>query len=276
MRFKYTPEMLAFLQEGFKTMRVPALTIEFNKKFKLNKTQVQIHATLKNHSFRCGRPAGFAKGERSIFTPEQVAWLTDQYKVMARREITREFNNKYGTSFSVSAMTSSLKRYGIKSGRDGQFKKGNVPWTVGAKGKGIIKPNSGCFKKGIIPANLKPLGHERIDTQNGYILVKVAEPNPYTGAPTRYREKHQVVWEQHHGQIPSGHIITFIDGDPLNPDINNLECISKAENVRRNKLQYRKQPPELQPVVRTLAKVITRAHQLEKDHDNAIQTQKPQ
>ena len=46
--------------------------------------------------------------------------------------------------------------------------------------------------------------------------------------------KHRKVWEDHHGSIPKGHSIVFLDGDKTNYDISNLACLSKNEIARMN------------------------------------------
>lgn len=41
---------------------------------------------------------------------------------------------------------------------------------------------------------------------------------------------HRYIWRKHNGEIPKGHHIHHKDGDPLNNDIENLECISPAQH----------------------------------------------
>ncbi len=41
---------------------------------------------------------------------------------------------------------------------------------------------------------------------------------------------HRAVWEHHNGPIPDGYDIHHGDGNPLNNDIENLECIDRAEH----------------------------------------------
>ena len=39
--------------------------------------------------------------------------------------------------------------------------------------------------------------------------------------------EHRIVYEKHHGPIPSGYDVHHRDGDKLNNDISNLELLSK-------------------------------------------------
>lgn len=38
--------------------------------------------------------------------------------------------------------------------------------------------------------------------------------------------KHQLIWEKYNGPIPEGMVITFLDGNKQNFDINNLMAIT--------------------------------------------------
>mgnify|MGYP000680991074 CR=1 FL=1 len=44
---------------------------------------------------------------------------------------------------------------------------------------------------------------------------------------------HRLVWEQHNGTISKGKVIHHINGNTHDNRINNLSCITQAENVRR-------------------------------------------
>lgn len=45
---------------------------------------------------------------------------------------------------------------------------------------------------------------------------------------------HREIWRDHNGEIPDGHHIHHIDGDPTNNDIENLECVSPKEHAQRH------------------------------------------
>jgi hypothetical protein len=44
---------------------------------------------------------------------------------------------------------------------------------------------------------------------------------------------HRYVWEKEKGNIPVGYEIHHIDGDKSNNNLNNLECLSKADHTRK-------------------------------------------
>lgn len=61
----------------------------------------------------------------------------------------------------------------------------------------------------------------------------------YYGAGGDDRERgvawlHREVWRDHHGEIPEGHVVHHIDGDPSNNDIDNLELLTYAEHAERH------------------------------------------
>ena len=133
----------------------------------------------------------------------------------------------------------------LKKGNIGtQFPKGNVPWNKGKKGLQIGGEQT-QFKKGDKPANHKPVASERIDDE-GYTYIKIAEH-------TRWILKHRHIYEQHHGKLEPHMIVTFRDKNISNFDIENLEAITKVENMERNRIT--KYPKPIQDTIKTLNKL---------------------
>ena len=65
-----------------------------------------------------------------------------------------------------------------------------------------------------------------VSTEDGFPVIKVTAK--------RWMRLQRYIWEQHHGEIPKGMIVTFLDGDHSNMDIGNLALISPAENRKLN------------------------------------------
>jgi hypothetical protein len=55
-------------------------------------------------------------------------------------------------------------------------------------------------------------------------------------AKSKWIPLHQLIWQQAGGELKSGHVITFKDGNVNNVAIENLEQISRAELMRRNSI----------------------------------------
>jgi hypothetical protein len=254
-RVIYSDEQLAFLRAKCTKWAIGKLTAAFNARFGLAKTEGQIRATQKNHKIRGGR--GQKKGARSrkLFTARQAAFIARTYKNISVVELTAAVNEKFKLALEVSQLRSYVRNHGVTSGRTGCFVQGSLPWNTGTKDQGVCKANRGTFTKGNIPGNIKPLGDERICPKDGFILVKIKEANPYTGADTRYKHKHVVVWEREHGPVPEGYVVRLIDGDKTNCEPENLLLVTRAEHLRLNQLGVAAYPPELRPTVVAIAKL---------------------
>jgi len=110
-----------------------------------------------------------------------------------------------------------------------RFSKGNTPWNAGAKGIHLSAETE--FKKGRPSERRAEVGAVRIRKCKGDQLrafVKVSEPGGW-------RERAKVVWEQHHGAIPRGHVIHHKDRDTLNDEIGNLQSMTRAEHIEEHR-----------------------------------------
>ncbi len=234
-------------------MRIPELTAAFNTRFGTDKSEVAIKSALTNHDYTCGRPTGGVTGTYLIFSREQAAFIEENYTSLSQGELTAAVNETFGTEFTAGQIRSFVHNHGVKSGRTGRYENGHQSWNAGTKG--LTHRNRTTFKKGNVPPNRKPVGTERIDSKDGYILVKINETDPYTGFPTRYKLKHIVIWEQAHGPVPKGMAVIFRDGNKMNCVLENLALVTRAELLRLNQMGYAETPEELKPSVFALAKL---------------------
>lgn len=267
MKIRDTAEQLEFLRIAYQYLTIHSLTTAFNAVFAMDKTEVQIRETLKNHGIKSGHVPKFFADCRllRIYTPEQAQFLRDNYAGRSVAELTAIFNDNFRADMTEKQIKSFVHNRGITCGRSGRFKKGQQPWNAGTKGQGLTGANPGSFKKGSVPPNRKPLGSERIDSKDGYIYIKVAEPDPYTGFSSRYMQKHVHVWEQDHGPVPDGMVVVFRDGDKLNINPHNLMIVSRAELLRLNKHGYKNAPADLKPSILALAKLEVKTFSKQKD-----------
>jgi hypothetical protein len=262
-RFKYTPVHLAFLKTGFMSMNVRDLTAAFNKRFKVQKSTTAIHAALTNNKITCGRKHKDRLITRKrLFTEQQEQFIRNEYKNISVKELTARFNSRFEKHIPWQQIKSFTGRYKITSGRTGQFPKGNKPWNKDTKG--LTSANKTSFKKGQVPPNIQPLGHERICPKDGFILIKIAEKNPHTGFPTRYKHKQVHIWEKENGPVPEGKVVAFKDSDKTNCEPKNLMLISRAQLLDLNRLKYKDTPAELKPSVLALSKLRVKTRAMEK------------
>lgn len=141
-----------------------------------------------------------------------------------------------------------------------QFKPGAVPWNKGVSYTAGGRSAETRFKPGRKPQearNYRPIGSLRV-TRNGILEQKMTDDTSVYPV-RRWTPVARLVWEREHGPIPPGHIVVFRPGQStvvkaeITPD--RLECISRAENARRN--HPRNRSPELAHLVQ-LKGAITR------------------
>ena len=264
-RFRYTEDHIKFLRIGYQSMPIHTLTKAFNEEFGLCKTEGQIKAALKNHRIRCGRKHKDRIIRRlRLYTEDQAQFIKDNYAGRSVAEMTALFNKTFTTAMTKQQIKTFVHNRGITSGHTGQFERGHKPWNYGTKGQGLTGANRTSFKKGNEPANRRPLWDERVCPKDGYIQMKVPEPDPYTGFPTRYKNKHVWVWEQENGPVPPGMVVAFRDGGQTNCEPDNLMLLSRAELLRLNQAGYKDAPDELKPSILALVKLEVKTFGKEK------------
>jgi len=256
-RFTYSPAMLDFLRVNYPKMGKPELTQAFNAEFGTSKTVSNIKTALSNHKIRCGRTTSeIKKGVITSLSAEQVAFIKQSYQQMTIAELTVAFNKKFNTNRTKEQIKGFTSRQKITCGRSGYFKKGHKPHNHGVKGwmpGGNAQKNQ--FKKGHLPVNHRPVGSERICSKDGYVMVKVAEPRTW-------RMKHIIEWEKHHGPVPKGHCLWFIDNDRTNWHIDNLMLVTRAQKAVINKLGMGTVPAEAKQAAVLLADLTMKRSQI--------------
>ncbi len=162
------------------------------------------------------------------YTDEMKQFILDNYKGRYNQELADLFNQKFNTNITSRTIKSYKANNNLNSGLTGKFIKGQTPHNKGKKMPKEVyeKVKHTMFAKGNVPPNHRPVGSERI-SKDGYIEVKVAEPN-------KWRLKQRVVYEEAKGKIPEGCTIIFLDGNKRNFDIDNLRCITRSELLYLN------------------------------------------
>lgn len=254
----YTQEMLKFIAKAYKAKSLDDTVIAFNKKFGLAKTKSQIKAAINNHGIKCGRKPGELNKGKSYYSNEQLQFLRDNYVELSAIKLTEAFNKRFGENKGVEAIRGVLFRHKIQSGRDGQFNSKHEPWNKGLKGWSAGgRSVETRFKKGE-STNKRPVGSTRICKQDGYLLVKTAEPNVW-------RLAHLVLWEKHHGKVPESHRVFFRDNDKSNITIENLMLISKKEAMAMVRLGVQSVSAELKDTAVLLANLNMKEIELRRE-----------
>ena len=139
-----------------------------------------------------------------------------------------------------------LTRDNCSVGVQYRFQKGHIPYNKGKKMTSDVydRIKHTFFQKGHKPVNLKYDGHERISV-DGYVEIRITK--------NKYVLKHRLVYETSFGPIPEGYLVVFKDGNHLNIIPENLELITRKENMARNTIA--RYPAELKSAIRLNAKL---------------------
>jgi hypothetical protein len=140
---------------------------------------------------------------------------------------------KKSEAFMNSELSGRLD--GVRGGKT-RFQKGQKSWNKGKKqteymsAEMIARTAETRFKVGQNPHNTVEIGYVRI-TKDGYLEMKVRHDE---GENRNFVLLQRLIYEQHHGVIPEGFIVEFIDRNPMNVAIDNLRLCSRVDNLMRN------------------------------------------
>lgn len=164
------------------------------------------------------------------WTAQQTEWLERLYPDTSNQQIARILGRDLLSIRNKAIKIGLKKSEEYMATKPGCFSQNQRPWNKGRQWKAGGRSVQTQFQQGQTSHNWKPIGHERL-TKDGIWQRKVTD----TGVTSRdYVAIHKLVWEQHNGPVPAGHIVVFIDGNRENFDPANLECISRKENMHRN------------------------------------------
>lgn len=222
-------------------------------RFGIEMTLTAIRSYKVNHKINSGTPCGRPKGHPTKQFPEKIGrYIHGNYKGVGPREMAERLNSSFGTVYTTRQINTYYKNHGLNSGLTGRFEKGHTPAN---KGKKILNPHPASvatqFQKGHTPANKLPIGTVR-ERSDGYLRRKIGE-----GA-REWRQEHLIVWEEAHGPIPEGGIVTFLDGDHHNVSLDNLRLIDRDINLNLNRRKLRTEDTGLNETAILIARLSSK------------------
>jgi hypothetical protein len=116
------------------------------------------------------------------------------------------------------------------------IKKGTKAFNKGKRMEDFMSPDAiertmgTRFQKGGIPHNTRKADGVVSIRNNKGILSKWIRVEC-----SKWQQLHHYNWLKAGKEIPKGNILIYKDGDPLNCELSNLECISRTANLNRNK-----------------------------------------
>ena len=279
-RIIYSDAEMAWL-EANRTMVISDYHRAFQAAFsRPDVSAMNLHGLRKRKGWKTGREGDRYKGRHRKFSAAEMAWL-EANRLLPIADYHRAFVEAFPREDVRPGNLHALrKRMGWKTGRTGHFAKGQAPANKGKRcpeGVGGRHPNARRtqFKKGDRPHTYRGPGHESICPKDGYVIMVVAETNPWSGAETRPVHKHRYLWEQINGPVPEGFVLKCLDGDKTNTDHANWTAIPRGVLPRLNGgratrvMAYDSAPDELKPALLTIAKIDHRARELRRQRKDA-------
>lgn len=152
-----------------------------------------------------------------------------------------------------------------------RFKPGLIPWNKDAKGYNPGGRNAETrFKPGQKPHTTQPVGSYRINSNKRIKrLERKMNENPGPNS-VRWIPVSRLVWEQHKGPVPDGHIVIFKEARIATVvleeiTIDKLICISRAENARRN--HPANKSPEYGRLVQLKGAITRQVNRINREHE---------
>lgn len=205
------------------------------------------------------------------WTPEELQAVTTRYATerteLIAADLGRTIRQVYGKAHQLGLQKSAAYYAAGNGGRlvgivgdKTRFKPGQTPWNKGTHFVAGGRSAETRFKKGR-PAsearNYVPVGSLRISADG--ILERKITDDPSLYPARRWVAVHRLVWIEANGPVPAGHIVVFKPGQRTTEadkiTLDRVECISLAENMRRN--TFHNYGPEVARVVQ-LRGAITR------------------
>lgn len=270
--WKWPVEVVDWLRENTTGRTTKELTLlinqqGFDKKYDMIFTESIIKGAKSRYHLKSGTPGGNPKGYSSKYPEGMTAYIKSIAQGKSTAELVEAVNQKYGAgTIGIQQMRAYKKNHGINTGLTGQFEPGHIPANKGKKMSAELyaKAAPTMFKKGNVPANHMKVG-EYTHTSDGYLVQKVKESGIQR---ERFEYVHRKVWEEHNGPISKGKMVSFLDGDKDNCDIENLVLVDMAENLELNKARLRFADAEFTEVGVTVAKVRVAARKRKKEKDS--------
>ena len=266
--WKWPVEVVEWLRDNTPGKTTKELTIlinqqGFDKKYGMVFTESGIKGAKSRYGFKSGTPVGNPKGYSAKYPEGMEEYIRSIAEGKEAGEIAKVVSEHFGIEFSISQCKAYKKNHDIVSGLDCRFRKGHIPANKGKKmsPEQYEKCKATMFKKGNVPVNHMKVG-EYTHTTDGYLVKKVQENGTQR---ERFEYVHRKVWEEHNGPIPEGKMVSFLDGDKDNCDIENLVLVDMPENLELNRTKLRFDNAELTKVGVTVAKVRVAARKKKKE-----------
>jgi len=150
-----------------------------------------------------------------------------------------------------------------------RIKPGQQPWNKGQSFDPGGRSAETRFKSGNKPQTWLPVGSTKLD-KDGNLICKVSDTGDKRAD---WVPVHRLAWVAANGPVPPGHIVVFRPGmhttDPGQITADRVECISRAENMRRN--TYHRYGPEVAKLIQLRGAINRQIRKREKEQNHEYQ-----
>lgn len=255
----FTPEQQQWIADNVQGKLAKEITDLFNEHFGTNFTVSQFINYRKNHKVHSDFGCGWNKG-RSHFTLEERQYIRDNAKGHTVQELSDMMFEEFGKRFTLKQIQSYKKHNGIVSGLTGRIDKGGKTRDGKPIDEDMLqKMLDRRWQPGQVSPNKEDVG-TIVTNIYGYKKIKLADPDVWD-----YLHWH--IWKQHNGEIPKGHIVTFINGDKSDCRIENLALCSREANIRINQMHVDRLP-EVIALVEDVVKIDKAIRDRKKANNN--------
>ena len=224
-RHIWTNEQIKYLKR-IASGKPKKVTLEkINKKFNLNLSLRQLNNCMSNNNIKVNI--------RHVWTDEQVEYLKKIAEGTPRKEIVKKLNDKFNLNLTLLQVRDCMNGRGIRNNIDKKFS---------------AKDGNRCLQE-------KPIGTVS-KWECGYTRIKTGK--------NEWEFIQRYVWKEHHGEIPPGHSVIFLDGNTDNYNIENLALVNRNELMKYNSMRLNSSDQELNRVAVNLAKIMTKSKELER------------
>ena len=215
----WTEDQIRYIKRIAKGNKKKTILEKVNKKFNLTLNINQLN--------NCMYSRGIKARIRHTWTDEQVEYLKSIAEGTPRKDIVDKINEKFDLNLSIQQIRDCMNDRGIRNNIDRKFS---------------AKDGNRCQQE-------KPIGTIS-KWECGYTRIKTGD--------NEWEFIQRYVWRKHHGEIPPGHSVIFLDGNTDNYNIENLALVNRNELMKYNSMRLNSNDQELNRVTVNLAKLMTK------------------
>ena len=216
----WTEDQIRYIKRIAKGNKKKTILEKVNKKFNLTLNINQLNNCMYSREIKARI--------RHTWTDEQVEYLKSIAEGTPRKDIVDKINEKFNLNLSMQQIRDCMNDRGIRNNIDKKFS---------------AKDGNRCQQE-------KPIGTIS-RWECGYTRIKTGD--------NEWEFIQRYIWKKHHGEIPPGHSVIFLDGNTDNYNIENLALVNRNELMKYNSMRLNSNDQELNRVTVNLAKLMTKA-----------------